>query len=181
MREAAFASVSNFGENAANNTQIVLGTEYSVSEILHSFFLELPMRQVQGMEIHRPSREGVFMRALVIDDSRSMRMYVASLIEEQGWQTDTACDGEDALRLLEQGGSFDVATVDWDMPVMDGHAFVTAVRKDPRFQQLKLLMLTARDGTEEVIKALEAGADDYLMKPVTSEMLQEKMRLIGLF
>ena len=121
------------------------------------------------------------MRALVIDDSRSMRMYVASLIEEQGWQTDTACDGEDALRLLEQGGSFDVATVDWDMPVMDGHAFVTAVRKDPRFQQLKLLMLTARDGTEEVIKALEAGADDYLMKPVTSEMLQEKMRLIGLF
>jgi DNA-binding response OmpR family regulator len=45
---------------------------------------------------------------------------------------------------------------------------------------LKLLMLTARDGTEQVIKALEAGADDYLMKPITSEMLQEKMRLIGL-
>lgn len=121
------------------------------------------------------------MRALVIDDSRSMRMYVASLIQEQGWSTDMACDGQDALRILEQQGNFDVATVDWDMPVMDGHAFVMAVRQDPRFQEMKLLMLTARDGTEEVIKALEAGADDYLMKPITSEMLQEKMRLMGLY
>ena len=120
------------------------------------------------------------MRALVIDDSRSMRMYLAALIEEQGWQTESACDGQDALRVLEQGKTFDVATVDWDMPVMDVHAFVLAVRSDPRFQQLKLLMLTARDGMEEVVQALEAGADDYLMKPVTAEMLQEKMRMIGL-
>ena len=120
------------------------------------------------------------MRALVIDDSRSMRMYLASLIEEQGWQTDTACDGKDALRVLNERGAFDVATVDWDMPVMDGHSFVCAVRGDPRFRRMKLLMLTARDSTDEVVKALEAGADDYLMKPVTAEMLQEKMRLIGL-
>ena len=63
---------------------------------------------------------------------------------------------------------------------MDGCAFVEAARRDPRYQRLKLLMLTARDSTEEVMKALEAGADDYLMKPVTAEMLQEKMRLIGL-
>ena len=94
------------------------------------------------------------MRALVIDDSRSMRMYVASLIEELGWQAETACDGQEALRILDQDGVFDLATVDWDMPVMDGHAFVTAVHGDPRFQQMKLLMLTARDSTEEVIKAL---------------------------
>jgi two-component system chemotaxis response regulator CheY len=120
------------------------------------------------------------MRALVIDDSSSMRMYLASLIEEQGWQAHMAADGQEALRLLDERGVFDVATVDWDMPVMDGHAFVTAVRRDPRFQRMKLLMLTARDSTDEVVKALEAGADDYLMKPVTAEMLQEKMRLIGL-
>jgi two-component system chemotaxis response regulator CheY len=124
------------------------------------------------------------MRALVIDDSASMRMYVAALIEEQGWETESACDGRDALRVLEQAGTesapFEFATVDWEMPVMDGCAFVEAVRQDSRFQGMKLLMLTARDSTEEVIRALEAGADDYLMKPVTAEMLQEKMRMIGL-
>jgi two-component system chemotaxis response regulator CheY len=137
------------------------------------------MSKMRGMD-YACASGGSNMRALVIDDSRSMRMYVAALIEEQGWQTDTACDGQDALRVLDQRGVFDVATVDWDMPVMDGHAFVTAVRSDPRFQGMKLLMLTARDSTDEVVRALEAGADDYLMKPVTSEMLREKMRLIGL-
>lgn len=122
------------------------------------------------------------MRALVIDDSASMRMYVAALIEEQGWETATACDGRDALRVLEAArgpGAFDFATVDWEMPVMDGCAFVAAVRQDPRFENIKLLMLTSRDGTDEVMRALEAGADDYLMKPVTAEMLHEKMRIIG--
>lgn len=120
------------------------------------------------------------MRALVIDDSRSMRMYVAALIEDRGWQAEMAADGQEALGVLERSPAFDVATVDWDMPVMDGFAFVSAVRRDPRFRAMKLLMLTARDGTDEVMKALEAGADDYLMKPVTAEMLDDKMRLIGL-
>jgi two-component system chemotaxis response regulator CheY len=118
-------------------------------------------------------------RALVIDDSRSMRMYVAELSEERGWQAEMAADGREALTVLERSGAFDVATVDWDMPVMDGYAFVTAVRADPRFRGMKLLMLTARDSMDEVMKALAAGADDYLMKPVTAEALDDKMRLIG--
>jgi two-component system chemotaxis response regulator CheY len=120
------------------------------------------------------------MRALIIDDSLSMRMYVASLMEDQGWETETACDGQDALRKLQERGGFDVATVDWDMPVMDGPSFVTAVRAEARFQGMKLLMVTARESMEEVTKALAAGADDYLMKPVTPEMIAEKTRLVGL-
>jgi two-component system chemotaxis response regulator CheY len=120
------------------------------------------------------------MRALIIDDSLSMRMYVASLMEDQGWETETACDGQDALRKLQERGGFDVVTVDWDMPVMDGPSFVTAVRAEARFQGMKLLMVTARESMEEVTKALAAGADDYLMKPVTPEMIAEKTRLVGL-
>jgi two-component system, chemotaxis family, chemotaxis protein CheY len=123
------------------------------------------------------------MRALVIDDSLSMRMYVASMIEDQGFETETACDGQDALRKLsvsEAKGGFDVATVDWDMPVMDGPSFVAAVRSDPRYRDMKLLMVTARQHMDEVISALAAGADEYLMKPVTPEMLEEKIRMIGL-
>ncbi len=120
------------------------------------------------------------MRALIVDDSISMRMYVASLVAGQGWETETARDGRDALRVLEEQGSFDLATVDWDMPVMDGPSFVEAVRKDSRYARMRLLMLTAREGMEEVVRALEAGADDFLMKPVTSDMLADKLRLIGL-
>ncbi len=120
------------------------------------------------------------MRALVIDDSLSMRMYVASLIEDQGWETDTACDGQEALRTLQDRGGFDIATVDWDMPVMDGPSFVAAVRAHARFKGMKLVMVTARESMEEVTKALAVGADDYLMKPVTPEMIAEKMRLVGL-
>jgi two-component system chemotaxis response regulator CheY len=120
------------------------------------------------------------MRALIIDDSASMRMYVASMMEEKGWDTATAIDGQDALRVLEEQGAFDFATVDWDMPIMDGPTFVQTVRADQRYSSMKLLMLTAREGMQEIVRALEAGADDFLMKPVTVEMLTEKMRLVGL-
>jgi two-component system, chemotaxis family, chemotaxis protein CheY len=123
------------------------------------------------------------MRALIIDDSLSMRMYVASMIEDQGFETEMACDGQDALRKLkstESKGAFDMATVDWDMPIMDGPSFVAAVRADPKYRDMKLLMLTARQHMDEVVKALAIGADDYLMKPVTPEMLEEKIRLVGL-
>ena len=123
------------------------------------------------------------MRALIIDDSLSMRMYVASMIEDQGFETEMACDGQDALRKLKAGeskGAFDMATVDWDMPIMDGPSFVAAVRADPKYRDMKLLMLTARQHMDEVVKALAIGADDYLMKPVTPEMLEEKIRLVGL-
>jgi two-component system, chemotaxis family, chemotaxis protein CheY len=123
------------------------------------------------------------MRALIIDDSLSMRMYIASMIEDQGFETEMACDGQDALRKLkatDSKGGFDVATVDWDMPVMDGPSFVAAVRADAKYRDMKLLMLTARQHMDEVVKALAIGADDYLMKPVTPEMLEEKIRLVGL-
>ena len=122
------------------------------------------------------------MRALVIDDSVAMRMYVAAMLENQGIDTAMACDGQDALgKLDEQHPAFDFATVDWDMPVMDGPTFVAKVRLHSRHRHMKLVMLTAREGLEEVIKALATGADDYLMKPVTEEMLAEKLRVMGLW
>lgn len=124
------------------------------------------------------------MRALVIDDSLSMRMYVASMIEDQGFETVLACDGQDALRKLSASDDaksrFDVATVDWDMPVMNGPSFISAVRADARFRDMKLLMITARQNMDEVVTALSLGADEYLTKPITPEMLEEKIRLVGL-
>lgn len=120
------------------------------------------------------------MRALIIDDSISMRMYIAAMVENMGAETAMAKDGQDALRILEEQGQFDFATVDWDMPVMDGPTFVQNVRADSRYNGMKLVMLTAREGMNEVTRALSLGADDYLMKPVTADMIAEKMRLVGL-
>jgi two-component system, chemotaxis family, chemotaxis protein CheY len=121
------------------------------------------------------------MRALVIDDSVAMRMYVAAMLENQGIDTAMACDGQDALgKLDEPSPAFDFATVDRDMPVMDGPTFVTKVRLHPRHRHMKLVMVTAREGLDAVIQALATGADDYLMKPVTEDMLAEKLRVMGL-
>jgi two-component system, chemotaxis family, chemotaxis protein CheY len=119
------------------------------------------------------------MRALVIDDSISMRMYIAAMIEGMGAEVCMAQDGQDALRLLREQGAFDFATVDWDMPVMDGPSFVKAVRSDARYNPMKLVMVTAREGMDEITKALTLGADDFLMKPVTADMIAEKLRLVG--
>ncbi len=120
------------------------------------------------------------MRALVIDDSISMRMYVASMIEGMGIEVAMAQDGQDALRVLKEKGAFDFATVDWDMPVMDGPSFVKTVRGDSAYNQMKLVMVTARDGMDEITKALTLGADDFLMKPITADMIAEKLRLVGI-
>jgi DNA-binding response OmpR family regulator len=98
------------------------------------------------------------MRALVIDDSRSMRMYLAALIEEQGWQTESACDGQDALRVLDQARRLRRRHRGLGH-ARDGRPRVCAppcaAIRDTR--GLKLLMLTARDGTDEVVQGAGSG------------------------
>jgi two-component system chemotaxis response regulator CheY len=113
--------------------------------------------------------------ALVVDESLTMRMYLASLLERQGWRTELACDADDAWRALKANGRFDLATVDWDTAI-DGPSWIAAVRADPRFQQMRVLMVSARESVDEIEKALSAGADDYLMKPVTPAALWAKLR-----
>ena len=121
------------------------------------------------------------MRVLVVDDSATMRMYLSSLLTEMDHRPCQAADGRQALDLLEQAPSFHLALVDWDMPVMDGAEFVKAVRADPRFNSMKMIMVTARDTFEAVAQALANGADDFLMKPVDKDMLLEKFRVVGLY
>jgi len=120
------------------------------------------------------------MRVLVVDDSRAMRMWMVSLLQEMTHQASVAEHGREALELLEGPRPFELALVDWDMPVMDGMEFLRRVRADARYQAMKVIMVTARDSGDEVVEALQSGADDFLMKPVDREMLTEKMRMVGL-
>ena len=121
------------------------------------------------------------MRALVVDDSRAMRMILVNMLGELGF-TDVAQaeHGQAALDQLDQGEGCDLALVDWNMPVMNGIEFVTAVRGQRGFDRMKVMMVTSESSPRQVYEALKAGADEYAMKPVTREVIEGKLELLGL-
>ncbi len=119
------------------------------------------------------------MRALIVDDSRPIRRIEANILREVGFETTDACHGKEALELLSKEPLPDVVLVDWNMPEMDGLEFIRAVRADSRFQGLVLLMVTTETEPDQMLRALTAGADEYLMKPFDSDALVDKLRLVG--
>jgi two-component system chemotaxis response regulator CheY len=120
------------------------------------------------------------MKVLIIDDSRAMRRLLSSCMKPFSAETIEAEDGRQALEKLLLGAPFDLALVDWDMPVMNGLDFVKAVRSEQVYSEMKILMITAQNGMDRVCEALESGADDFLMKPMTEGMLVDKLRMMGL-
>ncbi len=120
------------------------------------------------------------MRVLIVDDSVTMRHLLQSVVATLQAETVEAADGRQALKILADQWPFDVALVDWDMPVMNGIEFVKSVRADSRFNGLKIMMVTADNSMEGVGKAINSGADDYLMKPLTGQMVIDKLRVLGL-
>ena len=120
-------------------------------------------------------------RALVIDDSRTMRSMLARQLGALGYDVLHAADGGAALEVLEaQAEPPALATVDWNMPGMDGLAFVQAVRKRPQWRRMTLMMVTTESEHAQIVRALAAGAHDYLIKPFLPEALVEKLDLLGL-
>jgi two-component system, chemotaxis family, chemotaxis protein CheY len=120
-------------------------------------------------------------RALIVDDSRAVRMILARNLRELGYQTAEAGDGVEALRVLTAGpGGFSLALVDWNMPEMNGMELLRAVRADARLAGLTVIMVTTETEVEHMAAALEAGANEYVMKPFTREILFDKLQLAGL-
>jgi two-component system chemotaxis response regulator CheY len=124
------------------------------------------------------------MRALVIDDSRAMRRIVGTILKDFGYEVREAGDGRQALDALEEGRAEgwvpDLCCIDWNMPVMDGLQFVFAVRANPAYRQVTLMMVTTESETGQIVKALAAGAHEYLIKPFTADALRDKLALLGL-
>ena len=121
------------------------------------------------------------MRALVIDDSRAIRLILGKIVKEIGFDVLEAGNGLEALEQLKNSDSnIDLALVDWNMPEMNGYEFVCAVREDPKYNDLLMMMVTTETEMSQVIKALEAGANEYLMKPFTKEMILDKLNVMGL-
>lgn len=118
-------------------------------------------------------------RAMVIDDSRAMRGILRRMLIEAGLEVIEAANGREALDRLHAGESVDVALVDWNMPEMNGLEFVMAVRADPKYSELRLMMVTTETEMHQVVRALEAGANEYVMKPFTVDVVREKLALLG--
>lgn len=121
------------------------------------------------------------MRALIVDDSRAMRRIVGRILSQAGFEILEAADGQQALDLLAGlGGPPELACVDWNMPVMDGLTFITEVRKRPDWRAMTLMMVTTESESDRIVRALAAGAHEYLIKPFTGEAMLEKLDLLGL-
>ena len=120
------------------------------------------------------------MHALVVDDSRVMRRVVGRIVSTLGFDVLEAGNGREALdQVTAHGDAIWVALVDWNMPEMDGLEFVRRVRAVPGNEDLLVMMVTAQTGAEEMRAALDAGADEYLMKPFNEEHLRAKLALLG--
>jgi two-component system chemotaxis response regulator CheY len=120
------------------------------------------------------------MKALVIDDSRTMRRIVVSALKGLGFETVEAEDGRQALDVLESGDTVDLACIDWNMPVMTGYEFVVAARANPDWRDITLMMVTTESEHSQIVKALAAGAHEYLIKPFTPDAIRDKLQLLGL-
>ncbi|HTS69354.1 MAG TPA: response regulator [Terriglobia bacterium] len=120
------------------------------------------------------------MRALVIDDSKAMRSILARMLHGLGYEVVEAANGREALERLQIGGKVDLALVDWNMPEMNGLEFVRAVRAEHIHDGILLMMVTTETEMENVVRALAAGANEYVMKPFTQEVILEKLRIFGM-
>ena len=120
------------------------------------------------------------MKALVIDDSRAMRSILRGILASLDVEVVEAADGRQAVDILAVDQDFDLALVDWNLPEMSGLEFVTKIRKDPRLSGMPLLMVTTETEFKRVTQALQAGANEYIMKPFDRDMLLDKLVMLGI-
>ena len=120
------------------------------------------------------------MRALIIDDSKAMRSILGRMLRGLDFEVVEAANGREALERLKGLGKVDLALVDWNMPEMNGFDFVRAVRSEHIYDGVLLMMVTTETEMENVVRALAAGANEYVMKPFTKEVILEKLQIFGM-
>jgi two-component system, chemotaxis family, chemotaxis protein CheY len=120
-------------------------------------------------------------KALVVDDSKTIRMIIRRILIELGYEVCEAANGIEALKVLEtEGTAVSLVLADWNMPEMNGLELVKRLRQDPELSSLKVLMVTTETEMDQMASALEAGANEYVMKPFTKDILVEKLELVGI-
>lgn len=122
-------------------------------------------------------------RILIVDDLRLVRKLIRDTLTELGFtQVEDATDGTEAFHKLqaakEAGTPFQLVFCDWNMPVMSGFDFLVKCRADEIYKKLPIIMVTAESDQANVLKALKAGATDYIVKPLSKASLLKKLESI---
>jgi two-component system chemotaxis response regulator CheY len=120
-------------------------------------------------------------KALVVDDSRTIRTILRKILLELGYEVCEAADGREALSVIDaEGTSVSLVLTDWNMPQMDGLELLKRLRQNPDLSLLKIIMVTTETELDRMVLALDAGANEYVMKPFTKDILREKLELVGI-
>jgi two-component system, chemotaxis family, chemotaxis protein CheY len=120
------------------------------------------------------------MRALVVDDSSAMRSILRMIFRKAGFEVAEATNGYEALNQLHESAlAVDLAVVDWNMPVMNGYELVSAIRGEARYDKMRIMMVTTESEIHHIQAVLSRGANEYVMKPFTPEIIREKLQLLG--
>ena len=115
---------------------------------------------------------------LVVDDSKVIRKVARHILESLDLTVSEAVDGQDALNQCEASAP-DVVLLDWNMPVMSGMEFLRALSSEDLPRRPKVVFCTTENGMAHIRAAIEAGADEYVMKPFDRETLQSKLQIVG--
>lgn len=122
-------------------------------------------------------------KALVVDDSRTIRRILGGILAELGFEICQAENGREALAVVEReratGVPVSLTLLDRNMPEMNGLEFVQSLRADSRNTEVIAIMVTTETQVDQMVAALEAGANEYVMKPFTKDVIQDKLRLLG--
>lgn len=121
------------------------------------------------------------MKALIVDDSRVMRVMLSNVLKEVGFSDIAqAQHGREGLDYLTGHPDTHLALVDWNMPEMTGIEMVEAVRQNAALESVRLIMVTTESESEQVTRAMTLGANEYVTKPFTKDVIAAKLKLLGL-
>ena len=120
------------------------------------------------------------LKALVVDDSKVVRMILSRTLKELGYEVREACNGREALTVLDaEKAAVSLVLADWNMPEMNGLDLLKQLRRNPALSSTVVVMVTTETEIDQMSAALEAGANEYVMKPFTKEVLVDKLQLAG--
>jgi CheY-like chemotaxis protein len=147
------------------------------SLFLHRVVTDLPAEKQRMIErLHRSDDDLVGKTVLLVDDDPRNIFALSSILERRGMRVLTAANGRDAIRLVNSNSNIALVLMDIMMPEMDGYQTIGAIRDNPSFRRLPIIALTAKAMKGDREKSLEAGASEYLAKPVNTEQLLSAMR-----
>ncbi|HTZ18216.1 MAG TPA: response regulator [Dissulfurispiraceae bacterium] len=169
QEEAIIKPVNRFLEGLSIYSGITISGDGQVRLVLNP--LKIFEEETRTFMITPPETESFEgRRVLVVDDSLSVRKYITSFLNARKLKTYSAANGNEALKVLQET-EVDLIITDLEMPVMHGYEFVSRIRSSDRFKEIPIIVLTSRSTGKHKEKALELGADEYLVKPFDERSL----------